>query len=71
MDEVKLALSDLAETLGNLTVGPPATSLPAVRALYQVSLLKQMVAGEVTYRQFRLRIADWDKKNVAKKPEHG
>jgi hypothetical protein len=66
MNEINLALTDISKTLANIVVGPPATSLPAVRALYQVSLAKQMVAGDITYRQFQLRIADWDKKNLTK-----
>jgi hypothetical protein len=63
MNEVNLALSDVSKTLGRLTVGPPHISHPAVRALYQVTLTKQMVSGDITYRQFLLRVDEWDKKH--------
>lgn len=63
MDEVKLALTDISKSLESLVVRPPDVSTPAQRAMYQVVLAKQIVAGELTYRQFRLRIADWDKRH--------
>lgn len=63
MDDVKLALSEVASNLQTIVIGPPATSLPAVRALYQLTLVRQMLDGAITYRQFQARISEWDKKN--------
>lgn len=63
MDDLKLALSEISKTLDSLVVGPPRTSLPAVRARYLVTLTKQLAVGDITYRQLCERIAEWDKKN--------
>lgn len=63
MDDLKLALSQISQTLDKLVIGPPNTSLPAIRARYLVTLTKQLAVGEISYRQLCERIAEWDKKN--------
>lgn len=62
-EQIKLVLSDISSTLDSLVVGAPATALPASRARYLVVLGKQLVDGEISYRQVAERIAEWDRKN--------
>ena len=60
---VKAALKDVERTLAPVVIGPPATSLPVVRALYQIVLIRELLDGEVTSRQIAERLKEWDKKN--------
>ena len=61
---VKAALKGLEKTLAPIVIGPPATSLPAVRALYQIVLIRELLDGEVTSRQVAERLREWDAKNA-------
>lgn len=63
---LRSALKDLDNTISPVVIGPPATSLPIIRARYQIVLIRQMLDGEVTYRQFGERLKEWDKKNAFK-----
>jgi hypothetical protein len=63
-DELRLALSDINKSLEPIVVGPPATSVPAQRARYQLSLVKQMLEEGQEWRFYRLKLHEFDKRTA-------
>ena len=60
------ALRDITASLEPLVVGPPATSLPAQRARYQVDLIKRMLSEGHPWRYYRVRIDEFAQRNRTK-----
>lgn len=65
-EDLRLALSDIQKTLEGLVIGPPVTSIPAQRAIYQLSLVKKMLDDGREWRYHRIAIHEFDKRHAEK-----
>lgn len=64
--DLRLAMSDIQKSLESLVIGPPATSIPAQRAIYQLSLVKTMLDEDREWKYFRIAIHEFDKRHAEK-----
>lgn len=64
--DLRLAMSDIQKSLEGLVIGPPNTSVPAQRAIYQLSLVKQMLEQDREWKFFRQAVAEFDKRHAEK-----
>lgn len=58
--QIRKALRDIHATLEPLVVGPPATSLAAQKARYQIGCLTDMLDSELQWHSYQRRVTDWE-----------